>query len=320
MNGTFDMICAGMALVDSIIRGFDPKPVSASGYRAVSGSLQVGGEAVNEAVAGAKLGMRTAVLCALGEDEAGDMVVRALERAGADTSLVRRGPGYATPVTTMFVRDDGTRQSVTNLAHRYDFDPSRYADRFAGAGALLLGSLFRSPFDDPGVIAGTLRAAKAAGCRTFADTKLPNFRKLTLHDLRDALPLVDYITPNEDEARFHTGREDPAEAAAVFLDHGVKNVLIKLGAKGCFFRNGDLALRMGAFRIDPVDATGAGDCFLAGFAASLLWGADIPEALRTGSACGAVCTTAVGAGTALRDLAQVRALMDAQPDVTPVEA
>ena len=54
MDRSFDLICIGMALVDSIIRGFDPQPVSASGYRAESGSLNVGGEAVNEAMAAAK--------------------------------------------------------------------------------------------------------------------------------------------------------------------------------------------------------------------------------------------------------------------------
>ena len=54
-----DLVCIGMALVDSIIRGFDPEPVSASGYRAVSGDLSAGGEAVNEAVAAAKLGVKT---------------------------------------------------------------------------------------------------------------------------------------------------------------------------------------------------------------------------------------------------------------------
>ena len=54
----YDLICVGMALVDSIIRGFDPQPISASGYRARSGSLNVGGEAVNEAVAAAKLGLK----------------------------------------------------------------------------------------------------------------------------------------------------------------------------------------------------------------------------------------------------------------------
>ena len=56
----FDVICTGMALVDSIIRGFDPNPISASGYIAASGSLNVGGEAVNEAIAAAKLGLKTA--------------------------------------------------------------------------------------------------------------------------------------------------------------------------------------------------------------------------------------------------------------------
>lgn len=42
-----ELICIGTALVDSIIRGFDPEPVSASGFLAQSGTLSVGGEAVN---------------------------------------------------------------------------------------------------------------------------------------------------------------------------------------------------------------------------------------------------------------------------------
>ena len=55
MEPALDLICIGTALVDSIIRGFDPEPVSAAGYRAASCSLNVGGEAVNEAIAAAKL-------------------------------------------------------------------------------------------------------------------------------------------------------------------------------------------------------------------------------------------------------------------------
>lgn len=46
IEGTPDLLCTGTALVDSIIRGFDPTPVSAAGYRAESGTLHVGGEAV----------------------------------------------------------------------------------------------------------------------------------------------------------------------------------------------------------------------------------------------------------------------------------
>ena len=73
-----ELICIGMALVDSIIQGFDPKPVSASGYLAESCSLNPGGEAVNEAVAAAKLGLKTGILCALGNDAAGEIVLNEL--------------------------------------------------------------------------------------------------------------------------------------------------------------------------------------------------------------------------------------------------
>ena len=313
MNHRFDLICAGMALVDSIIKGFDPNPVSASGYRAVSGSLNVGGEAVNEAMAAAKLGVKTGILCSLGEDEAGDMIVGALQRSGVDPGLIIRSAEHPTPVTTMFVREDGTRKSITNSAHRYNFHPEQYAAQFTDAKALILGSLFRAPFDDPEIIHSFLSSAKAAGQIVFADTKLPNFRFLKLEDLRDSLPLIDTLTPNEDEARYYSGRENPEEMADVFLELGVGSVIIKLGSKGCFFKNTECTCRLPAYEIPAVDATGAGDNFLAGFASEILRGSPASDALRFANACGAICTTAVGAGTALRNREQVLKFMDGQP-------
>ena len=305
MEQSFDLICIGIALVDSIIRGFDPEPVSASGYRAESGSLNVGGEAVNEAMAAAKLGLRTGILCSLGLDEAGELILGALRRCGVDTSPVVRSAEHPTPVTTMFVRGDGTRKSITNGAHRHNFHPENYAERFSGARALILGSLFRAPFDDPAIIHAVLRAAKEGGSLVFADTKLPNFRKLTLDELRDSLPLVDCITPNEDEARYYSGREAPEDMADAFLARGVKSVVIKLGAKGCLFKNERETIRLSACAIRAADTTGAGDNFIAGFVSETLRGASRAEALRFANACGAICSTAVGAGTALESREQV---------------
>lgn len=305
MEGKFDLICVGVALVDSIIKGFDPEPISAAGYRAASGSLNVGGEAVNEAMAAAKLGLKTAIVCALGEDEAGDMVIGALRRCGVDTGLVIRSREHPTPVTTMFVREDGGRKSITNSAHRYNFHPERDCARFAEARALILGSLFRAPFDDPAIVHSVLSAAKARGQLVFADTKLPNFRFLTLEDLRESLPLIDYITPNEDEARYYTGEEEPEAMADAFLARGVKTVIVKLGARGCLLKNAEGCLKLPAFPIHAVDATGAGDNFVAGFAAELLRGGSREEALRFANACGALCATAVGAATALQSREQV---------------
>lgn len=303
----FDLICVGMALVDSIIRGFDPQPVSASGYRAVSGSLNVGGEAVNEAIAAAKLGLKTCILCGLGQDAAGDVVVSALERYGVCAErVVRKG---ATPVTTMFVHEDGTRKSITNEAHRFNFHPEKNPDLFTDAKALMLGSLFRAPFDDPGIIHAVVSSAKQAGQIVFADTKLPNFRMLGLADLKDSLSLIDYITPNEDEARFFSGKDTPDEMADVFLYYGVRNVIIKLGAKGCFLKNEGGSIRLPAYPVAAVDTTGAGDNFLAGFASEILRNETPENALRFANACGAICATSVGAGTALTGRKQVHEWM-----------
>ena len=305
MNDTFDIICVGMALVDSIIKGFDPEPISASGYRADSGSINAGGEAVNESMAAAKLGLKTGILCSLGEDGAGNLVVDSLRRSGVDTSLILRSTDHATPVTTMFVRDDGSRKSITNSAHRYNFHPEQYPERFLHTRALILGSLFRAPFDDPDVIRGVLQSTEEHDIPVFADTKLPNFRFLNLGDIADVLPLIDTITPNEDEAHYYTGKNTPEEMAGVFLDYGVRNVIIKLGARGCLFRNSETCIMLPPCKIKAADATGAGDNFIAGYVSEILRGSNIEEALRFANACGAICTTAVGAGTALKSREQV---------------
>ena len=312
----YDLICVGIALVDSIIRGFNPEAVSASGFVAESGTLNAGGEAVNAAVAAAKLGLHTGIFCALGNDPAGESVLDELRRNGVDTRpVIRTG---TTPVTTMFVREDGTRKSITNKAHRFNFHPERTPVFFTDARAILLGSLFRAPFDDPAGVFAMVNAAQAAGQLVFTDTKLPNFRKLTLADYREALPKIDWITPNEDEARFFTGKEDPEAMADVFLDAGVRNVVIKLGSRGCFLKNGETALRLPALPVRAVDATGAGDNFAAGFISEILRGASSEEALRFANACGAVCASAVGACAGLRSRAQVlEVLRGAGPEVQP---
>ena len=333
-----DIICMGMALVDSIIKGFDPEPVSASGFCAQSGSLNVGGEAVNEAVSAARLGMKTGIVCALGEDGAADMILSQLQKDGVDTVGVLRSADHPTPVTTMFVNSDGTRKSITNASHKYNFHPELHVPAFTCSRALILGSLFRAPFNDPKIIYSVVSEAKKAGQIVVADTKLPNFVKLSLADIADSLPFVDFITPNEDEAKYYSGKTDPEDMADVFLSYGVKNVVIKLGAKGCFFKNAKTSFFLPAFPIEAADATGAGDCFVAGLTCEVLRilseeageesfgrgtgaGAELPsedatisldilesryrDILLFATACGAICTTKIGAITALRDRAQV---------------
>ena len=307
----YDVICIGTAIVDSIIRGFDPEPVSAAGFRAESGSLSAGGEAVNEAAAFSKLGMKTAVLCALGNDPAGNIISEELERNNVDTGLIARSDDHPTPVTTMFVDEKGNRKSITNRAHDHNFHPERYTDVFRDTRAVIMGSLFRAPFNDPDVILAVAREARKNGVMTIADTKLPNFRKLSLDDISESLPYIDCITPNEDEGRYYTGKDDPEEMADAFLERGAGSVIVKLGGKGCFYKDNETSIRVPAFDVDAVDATGAGDNFIAGFVSEILRGSDVKDALVFANAAGAICSSAVGAGTALRDRDQVLEFMRA---------
>ena len=137
-----------------------------------------------------------------------------------DVSHIVLSDGHATPITTMFVAKDGSRKSITNTAHRYSFHPERYIDSLAGAKAVVYGSLFRAPFDDPEVIREVTETARRNGSLVFADTKLPNFMKLSLDDIRDSLPMIDYITPNEDEGRYWRRRQFPGGLR--FRDHSRK--------------------------------------------------------------------------------------------------
>lgn len=308
----YDIVFIGTAILDSVIKGFDPDPVSVAGFRAESGSINAGGEGVNGSIASAKLGMKSALLCFLGNDQAGDLIKAELEKNGVDTSCIVRTSENPTPVTTIFVAEDGNRKSITNNAHSYNFHPEQYPDRFTDTKAVVIGSLFRAPFNDPDVVRAVVTEAHTKGIPVFADTKIPNFRKLTLDDLADSLPMIDYITPNEDEAKFFTGETEPARMAEAFLSKGVKNVIIKLGAKGCLFRNSSKTIFLPAHTIKVVDATGAGDNFMAGFVSEIIRGSDVRDALIFANACGAICTTAVGTGTALNDREQVLRMLKAK--------
>ena len=308
---SFDIVYIGTSLVDVIVQGFDHKPVSASGFRAESCSINVGGEAVNGVITAAKLGARASVLCHLGRDLEGDMVVSALEKYGVSTNCIVRDE-HPTPVTTMLVDADGSRKSITNLAHKHNFHPERYLDCLKGAKAVVLGSLFRAPFDDHAIVKAVVEYAHENGILVFADTKIPNFAKITLDDLKGSLPYIDYITPNEDEGRFFTGEDDPEKMADVLLEKKKKNVIVKLGGKGCLFKNSEQTIRLDAYDINAVDTTGAGDNLLAGFVCEILRGKNIEDALTFANACGAICSTAVGAITAIKNKEQIETFITDQ--------
>jgi sugar/nucleoside kinase (ribokinase family) len=104
------------------------------------------------------------------------------------------------------------------------------------------------------------------------------------------------LMPTAQEAQRLSGEED-VEAAARRLAGEGPCAVVKLGEAGALAADEEDTLRAAAPRVGPVDATGAGDSFDAGFIAARLGGAGVAEALALGCACGALSTRAAG-GTA----------------------
>jgi sugar/nucleoside kinase (ribokinase family) len=116
--------------------------------------------------------------------------------------------------------------------------------------------------------------------------------------------------PNEVELRGVTGTDDVDEALRM-LANGRTRTVAKLGGEGAATLEGGVVLRAPAFSIEPVDTTGAGDSFNAGFLHAWLAGAPVRDALRLGAACGALSTRGLGGTARQPDLAEAMAFMQA---------
>ena len=110
-----DIVFIGSAILDSIIKGFDPNPVSSAGYRAESGTLNAGGEAVNGSIAASKLGMKTAILCSLGNDDAGGIIEADLKKHGENLNNIAGGMAIA--VEDRLKSERMKTELITNVSH-----------------------------------------------------------------------------------------------------------------------------------------------------------------------------------------------------------
>jgi len=123
---------------------------------------------------------------------------------------------------------------------------------------------------------------------------------------------VDYLVPNESEARALGGTDDMREAAAVLLGLGARTIIVKRGGKGAFavgaFRIGEVP----AFSVVPVDTTAAGDAFQGAFASSLERGVSPDNALNIAMAAGALTVTRPGAQQSMPDGTEVAAFIAAR--------
>jgi|SRR5438270_7613949 len=242
----------------------------------------------------ARLGTPVAFLGKLGADAWGEYCLEAMVSAGIDVTQVIHDPALKTGLTVSITspRDRALVSYPGSIRALRAEDVPETA--WAGAQHLHVSSYYLQEALRPGCKSLFARA-RAAGLSTSLD---PGFDpgEGWGEDIVETLAEVDLFFPNEVELRAISGGSDVGDALRR-LDNGRTRTVAKLGAEGCMTLEGGRPLALPAFRVEPLDTTGAGDSFDAGFLHAWLEDRPLVECLRWGAACGALSTRGLG-GTA----------------------
>ncbi len=282
-----------------------------------------GGAPANVAVAAARLGASAAFVSSVGNDLFGDFIMRALDAEGVETdAVVRQENPIRTSLAFVEVFPDGDREFTF-----YRSSPA--ADEELSPGDVKREALYGASFANFGSIPLLTEPVRSA-TRRFAELAnelgVPvafdvNFRAHLWESVgaaREAVePMISLSTVvklSEDEIFPLLGVEEIEGAAEALLERGVSLALISLGPDGDCYATDDFHGRLPAYEVEAVDATGAGDAFLAATLVHLsetsMDEESVKEAARRGTAAGAVACTGYGAMGPLPTGEELEGFMD----------
>jgi|SRR5215469_7266254 len=256
--------------------------------------LGFGGKGANQAVAASLCGARVSMVARVGDDLFGPPTVANFVSRGIDATHVRTTPGVASGVAPIFVDSAGQNRilvvkGANDCLSPRDIDLA--ADLLRQADCIVLQ--LEIPLE---TVYYTLRFARRHGICSILNPA-PG-QPLDLAEVANA----DYVIPNETEAEALSGMpvaslEDARACAIYLLKSGARRVIVTLGANGALYASEDAFEHVGAYRVDPVDTTGAGDAFIGSFASFLAMGYGEYEAMARANVYAALSTLAVGTQT-----------------------
>ena len=263
--------------------------------------LNPGGKGANQAVACARLGGETTFVAKVGDDAFGRETGPRLAKDGIDARLLT-DPSAASGVALILVDGEGRNCiSVAPGANATlspdDLEPMRGEIEQAAAVVMQL----ETPIE---TVAWAAKVAHGAGVTVVLNpapaAELP----------ADLYSCLDWITPNETEAKLLTGVEvtdgATAQAAAdVLHGRGVKGVVVTLGAQGAFWSAGGAHGVVPACPVKAVDTVAAGDTFNGAFTVALTEGRSVEDAVKFAVKAAAIAVTRPGAQASVPHRAEV---------------
>ncbi|SHG20908.1 Sugar or nucleoside kinase, ribokinase family [Jatrophihabitans endophyticus] len=284
----YDLLLQGTVFLDVVLTGLESPPsrgaeVLASGMGSCPGGI------ANLAIAASRLGLRTTLSAAFGDDLYADFCWTTLaEQEGVDLSHSMRFPGWHSPVTVSMVLDRD-RAMVTH-AHPSPLPPTTM---LGGRPAAAFGFVHLEAEPQPWVV-----EAAAGGMRLFADVGWDPVEEWSPKIL-DQLEHYYAFLPNSVEAMAYTRTDDPHDAVHALADR-VPVAVVTCGGEGAIAMDATTGEEawVPTFPVNAHDPTGAGDVFGAAFVLGTKYGWPLERRLAFANLCAALSVQNVGGSLA----------------------
>jgi sugar/nucleoside kinase (ribokinase family) len=283
----YDVIVVGTACCDIIFHGLPSFPKLGEEVWTEGIEVTAGG-AMNTPAALSRLGVNTGLITPIGTDIWGEIILSKIIQEGILTELLYH-VNQAFPQVSVALNYNNDR-SFVSYGEKPDLKAyQKHIQQVIHQHSAQFFHFNSSPEEGHTEL---MKEAKNVGKKISLDIGWdPEW--LVFDKAREQIAIADIFLPNLKEAQLITGKEDKYDALEA-LAKIVPTVVIKLGADGaiCFSEGKVYESRSKA--IKSVDATGAGDCFVAGFLYGWLNNKTTQECLQIGNYCGGSSVTAVG--------------------------
>ena len=277
----------------------------------------VGGCPTNVSVGTRRLGLRSALLTAVGDDQVGDFVTAFLDREQVETRFIPRKPGRRTSAVILtiqppdsfpltFYRDNCADRALT----RDDVDAAPVADSrvvfVTGTG------LSHEPAREATLHAASVARAAQVPVIVDIDYRPDQWESAATFasQMRSLLASATIAVGTEEELAAAAATSNVTQGANALLACGLQALILKRGARGStVFRRDVPPMDAAPFRIQVLNVLGAGDAFASGFLYGYLQGWTLERAARMGNACGAIVVTRHGCANFMPTLDEVSAFV-----------
>lgn len=302
-----DICIIGHMCVDVMIKPLERLPPKGQLIFLDNFHVSPGGCGLNPAVYLSKMGIKTAILGKTGSDYLGNIIISTFKEAEVDYEGLKRVSEEGTSGTLVAIDKTGERTLMHYLGTNGTlcFEDINL-DYISNTKVLFIGGTFIIPRFDGEDTAKILKLAKEKNVLCVLDTAWDASGQW-MSKIEISLEYLDWFMPSYEEAVQLSGKTELEHISEEFFKKGVKNVIVKLGADGCFVREKDKksyyvpALKNFAVK----DTSGAGDAFCAGFLSGLIRGETVQRSAELGNVVGALCVSEIGTTTAARSWDEV---------------